>query len=292
MQSMRVISKTPALLGESPVWDDWKQRLFWVDIEAGKLFCVTLEGEETCWVLPERVGSLGLTTGVDIVVLALETGFAFFDLETGRLDRIPMPQKLPVDVRFNDGKCDQHGNFWAGTMSEANPPEAVGCLYRLSPDGSVATMQDGIRVSNSIAWSLDGSRMYFADSLTKTIIKRGVQHSASERPVVEVFVGPGAFSGVPDGSTVDLEDRLWTAEWDGWRILVHDQDGLLVKVTPLDVQRPTSCCFGGVDFATLFVTTATTNLAPEILKDQPAAGMVLAIEGLGKGRSADRFQLL
>lgn len=288
---MRVLSKSRSKLGECPVWDDRSQRLFWVDIEAGKLFAATLEGEETAWVLPERIGSFGLTTSTQAVVLALESGFAVYDLETSKLDRIPMPHKLGELVRFNDGKCDAHGNFWAGTMSEAVPRRSDAHLYRLRPDLRVDTMRSGIKVSNSLAWSVDGTRMYFADSPTKTILAYAHQENAAGLGAPEVFVGAAAFRGVPDGSTIDADNWLWTAEWDGWRVIVHDEEGRLMRDVPVPAQRPTSCCFGGPDFSTLFITTALADGSPNDDEKQPDAGRVLVIDRAGRGKAAARFVL-
>lgn len=289
---MRILSKTRATLGECPVWDDRSQRLFWIDIEAGRLFATAMSGDETSWQLPERIGSFGLTTTTDVIVIALERGFAIYDLSSGQLDRIAMPQPLMDDVRFNDGKCDPHGNFWAGTMSEKTHKAPEGHLYRLSSDCSVDVMHDKITVSNSLAWSADGADMYFADSPTKSIIRYASPNHEHSLEKGSLFVGPDVFNGVPDGSAVDADDRLWTAEWDGWRILVHDRQGRIAPELPLPIQRPTSCCFGGTDLTTLFITSASIDLSPQELEAQPKAGMVLAIENAGKGAPTDRFKLL
>jgi L-arabinonolactonase len=289
---MKVASKTRATLGECPVWDERSQRLFWIDIEAGRLFAVTLEGLETYWQLPERIGSFGLTTSTDVIVIALETGFAVYDLQMERLNRIEMPAPLAQTVRFNDGKCDPYGNFWAGTMSEKSPKQPQAKLYRLSPELNVEIMREGIAVSNSLAWSSDQTSMYFADSPTKSIRKFEASNDADPLEDGALFIGPDAFKGVPDGSTVDVEHRLWTAEWDGWRIVVHDERGLFKQELSLPVQRPTSCCFGGPELTTLFITSASIDLSADELKAQPEAGMVLAIENAGRGVPADRFGLL
>lgn len=288
---MRTLTDSRAQLGECPVWDDRSQRLFWIDIEAGRLFAASLAGEHVDWTLPERIGSFGLTTETDVVVMALETGFALFNLRTGEVERISMRHELGPAVRFNDGKCDADGNFWAGTMSEAQPRRPDGALYRLSPDLTVDVMRRDIRVSNSLAWSLDGSRLYFADSPEKTILCYGGEAATGALGQPDVIVSPDIFRGVPDGLTVDAADDLWTAEWDGWRVLVHDAAGLMVKQIDVPVSRPTSCCFGGPDLTTLFITTARDDAAGSGSAAFDLAGKVLVIDAAGHGVPAARFRM-
>jgi len=288
---VRVLSKSKSRLGECPVWDERSERVFWVDIEAGRLFAATLDGAETIWDLPERIGSFGLTTTTHVVVMALASGFALYDLERRALDRIPMRHDLGESVRFNDGKCDPNGNFWAGAMSEKDPRQPDAHLYRLRPDLTIDVMLDGIRVSNSLAWSSDGARLFFADSPTRTILSWASPEANAMLGPAEIFAGPEVFRGVPDGSTIDADNRLWTAEWDGWRLLVHDRRGRLTKEIPLPVRRPTSCCFGGPDLDILFVTTATDDDPADAPDRHSCAGHVLVIDGAGKGRPTDRFTL-
>ena len=275
------VSDYRAVLGESPVWDDFAQRLFWVDIEAGLI--LARQGQtEMKWHLPERVGSIGLTTAAETCVVALETGFALFDLESERLTRIKMPEPLGPEVRFNDGKCDQYGGFIAGTMSEAIPRRPDGALYRLGPDLTVKTLKTGIRVSNGLA-CLSGGRMVYADSPAQTIWTCRTDGSCLSEEAK--FAGPQSFKGVPDGAEFDSSGQLWSAEWDGARLGVFPAAGGAASHVPLPVSRPTSCCFGGPALDTLYITTARDD------DDDRLAGHVLAIENAGQGVVANRFRI-
>ena len=122
-------------------------------------------------------------------------------------------------MRMNDGKCDRHGRFWAGTMAyDESAPAGLGKLYRLDPDLSVRTMLDGVSISNGIDWSPDDRLMYFVDSRTERVdvfdfdLDDGA--ISNRRTLIEV----GAANGLPDGMTVDANGDLWVAQWGGSRV--------------------------------------------------------------------------
>src|SRR5579884_2761599 len=150
-------------LGEGPVWDDRDQALWWVDIEG----CLlqrwrASDGAMDRWTLPERIGSFALREPRGLVV-ALASGFALFDPEGGAVERLAAPEAHRPGNRFNDGKCDRAGRFWAGTMDDGMR-ERSGALYRLGADRACLRMAAGIGISNGLAWSPDDRTMYFADS--------------------------------------------------------------------------------------------------------------------------------
>jgi L-arabinonolactonase len=274
-------------LGEGPVWDVQEQALYWVDI-AGRMLQRRQHATGTVqhWTMPERIASFALRRSSGMV-LALETGFAFFEPLTEKLRWISRPEVMIRHNRFNDGKCDSSGRFWAGTMDD-RAAEHTGSLYRLDSDLAVHRMGDGIGISNSLAWSPDDSTFYFADTLDGRIYAYDFDAPSGaisrKRPFVSVS-GPG----VPDGSAVDSEGYLWNAEWNGWRIVRYAPDGSVDRVIALPVQKPTSCAFGGPDLRTLYVTSAAWDLGQSDLAAQPWAGGVLAIEVDVAGLPAPRF---
>src|SRR5690349_5895109 len=127
MGEVRLVVDARNKLGEGPVWDGAGQALHWVDIE-GRLLqrYHPATGETRVWRMPERIGSLALREKGG-VVCALGSGFAFFDLDTERLEWIARPDRNPR-TRFNDGKCDRRGRFWAGTMDDGLT-DHTGVLY-------------------------------------------------------------------------------------------------------------------------------------------------------------------
>lgn len=267
-------------LGEVPVWDVAEQALYWVDIE-GRLLqrLAPATGRVDRWQMPERIACFALRERGGLIV-AFASGIAFYDLETGAIDWIARPDPIPTN-RFNEGKCDRRGRFWAGTMDD-RLKDHTASLFRVDPDLTVTRMLDGIGISNSIVWSLDDTEFYFADTLDGAIDRFDFDPDSgaiSNRRRIVDLRGTGIG---PDGSTIDAEGYLWNAQWDGWRLARYAPDGRLDRVVELPVQKPTSCMFGGPDLRTLYVTSAIWDLTPAQLRDQPQAGGLFALDvGIG-----------
>jgi len=276
------------ILGEGPVWDE-AGYLWWVDIKAPALHRYRLEGGEVrSWSLPEPVGSAALRRQGGLI-LALQSGFAFFDPDTGALQRLFDPEPQRPQNRLNDGKCDAKGRFWAGTMHDPEQ-EPTGDLYRLDPDLNLERFEMGFVVTNGPSWSGDGRTFYFTDSAERRIWAYDFDMEAgrlgARRPFAELRPGEGH----PDGQCVDAEDRLWTACWNGARVMRRTPDGAVDYELNLPVPLVSSCCFGGPWLDILFVTTARVGLKPEALEAAPLAGGLFAVRGLGaRGRPTPRF---
>lgn len=265
------------LLGESPIWSVRDDALYWVDIQAPAIHRLyPASGEARTWTLPEPVGSIALRTQGGLLA-AMKSGFHFFDPATGGLRPISDPERHLPENRFNDGRCDRAGRFWAGTMSETSR-DPVGSLYCLEPNLTVRLVKSGISVPNSLAWSPDDRVMYFADSSRRAIWAYDFDIAAGEIANQRVFVDGRNHPGVPDGSTVDADGCLWNAEHGGGRVCRYTPAGRLDRTIELPVTQPTCCMFGGPRLETLFITTARESLSAEELSAQPLAGAVFAID--------------
>jgi sugar lactone lactonase YvrE len=287
MTEIRLFADAACALGEGPIWDDVDQVLFWVDIEGRRLFCRDGNWATTqSWDMPERIGSFALRAGGGMVC-ALQSGFAFFDPATRRIDWIARPDAAKGGNRFNDGKCDRAGRFWSGTMDAGGTRN--GSLFRLDPGGSVHRMADGIGVPNSIAWSPDDRHFYFADTSDSAIYVYDFDAMTGAIANRRLFASTRSEPAWPDGSTVDAEGYLWNAQWGGWRLVRYAPDGTIDRVVLLPVQYPTSCAFGGPDLATLFVTSAIWDLTESQRAAQSWAGAVLALEPGVRGLPEPRF---
>jgi len=276
-------------LGEVPVWCPQEQALYWIDVEGCLLqrFIPSL-GEVRIWKMPERIGSFALREKGGLIV-AFESGFAFYDLDTEKVEWLAKPESHIPRNRFNDGKCDRKGRFWAGTMDD-QLSEHTGALYCYNPDGTVEQRDDKIGISNSLAWSPNNDRFYFADTLDSTIYAFDYDHESGQITNKRVFANTEDQPGNPDGSTIDEEGYLWNAQWDGWRLVRYAPTGQIDRIVELPVQKPTSCMFGGANLDTLYVTSAIWDLSSEELEEQPYAGGVLAIDVGIKGLPEPRFK--
>jgi L-arabinonolactonase len=272
-------------LGEGPVWHTDERALYWVDIEKRCFYRFDPHsGHHKRFDVGLPVGCLAFRGGGGLV-LATKNGLAFWDAEKEPLQFFADPEAHIPDTRFNDGAVDRQGRFWVGTLGSS----PVCALYRLDPDLSVHTMERGITVANGIGWSPDNRTMYFTDSILNMIyaydFDPGTGAIENRRPFVHTPDEPG----VPDGLTVDSEGFIWSARWDGWKIIRYDPDGKTKREVPLPVQRPTSCAFGGPDLDELYITSAQVGLSKTELTEQPLAGDLFGLKTDVKGMPEPKF---
>jgi sugar lactone lactonase YvrE len=261
-------------LAEGPVWDAARGLLRWVDIRPGHVHALDpVSGARSWFEAGDPVGTVGLTRGGGLV-LALVDRFALSDHD-GR-DLRPLGE-FTVDrsaVRFNDGKPDPWGNFWAGTMAweeRGGPPCS---LYRLSPDGAVTELLGDVALSNGLDWSDDRRVFYYADSNSGGVDVFGTDPDTGALSDRRRFIS--VTGGLPDGLTLDAEGCLWLAVWGSGELRCYTPDGRLDTIVRLPVSQVTSAAFGGADLATLYITTARENFTPADLRDQPHAGDIFA----------------
>jgi sugar lactone lactonase YvrE len=274
-------------LGEGPFWDAEGQKLIWVDILApGVVTGDPKTGERTLRPMPELVG-VAIPKASGGFVCAMESGVKLLS-STGQITPLCEPEADTSGNRLNDGKCDARGRLWVGSLA-INAEPGKGRLWRIEADGSAKMMLEGLTISNGMGWSPDERTFYFADSGKRTIwafdfdLETG--DIANRRPFVQLTEGEGS----PDGLCVDSDGYLWVAMWDGWAIRRFAPDGTLDKVIDLPVPRPTSCCFGGSDMTTLFITSARIRLSAQQLTEAPLSGCVLAVKTDVRGQDNHTF---
>jgi L-arabinonolactonase len=281
--SLRVAIPAANLIGESPVWSVREQALYWVDVE-GKLVqrFVPATGAMERWQMFEVTSCIGLRAGGGLVA-ATRTGFAFLDTASGAVAAIADPEADMPANRFNDGKVDRAGRFWAGTKNIANTPETSGSIYCLDADRSVHRVDRGLSCVNGIAWSPDDRTMYACDTWLRRIYAYDFDLATGTAADRRLFAALAPAEGYPDGLTVDAEGYVWNAHYDGWRITRYAPDGAVDRVLQLPVRHVTSVTFGGPGLRTLFVTSARLRLSPEARTLQPGAGHVFALEADAAG---------
>lgn len=278
-----------AALGESPLWDAARQQLLWVDIEAG---CVhawePASGRQQSHALGQRVGTVVVRRSGGWIV-ALQRGLAAYDPATGRLELLADPEGDNADVRFNDGKCDPAGRFWAGTMTFSRTPGAAN-LWCLDRDLTCRRMLGCVTTSNGIVWTSDRRTMYYIDSYTWRVDALDYDLDsgaiAHRRPAVVV---PREM-GKPDGMAIDSEGMLWVAHYRGGRVCRwNPANGQLLRTLRLPVTLTTACALGGPALDDLYVTSARVGLSAEELAAQPLAGGIFRIRVDTPGVPAEEF---
>jgi sugar lactone lactonase YvrE len=292
---MRLKGKTELVLhakadlGEGPCWDHENGVLYWVNILGRTLNIYNPQTKENREIqLNQLVGTV-VPRRSGGVVLAMEKGFYLLDLKTEELTQIQDPESHLPENRFNDGKCDPYGRFWAGTMS-LSEEKGKGSLYCLQTDMKIEKKVGNLSISNGLAWSPDHNYMYLIDTPTKKVTRFDYDgktgHIENPVPVIAFKEGEGA----PDGMTIDEEGMLWIAHWGGARVSRwNPETGEQLSSIPIPALNVTSCAFGGKNLDELYITTARKNTSEENLERFPEAGGVFKVRPGVKGMPAYPF---
>ena len=255
-----LVSDAHAELGEGPLWDVRTSELLWVDIPAGVVHRFDPRtGADRPFDVGRYVGAV-VPRAAGGYALAVAEGFAVAsdDGEVTPLTAVGHDET----VRMNDGACDSRGRFWAGSM-RLDEGVGGGRLFRLNPDQSVTSIEDGVTISNGIGWSPDDSLLYYVDTERQAVDVfdfDAQSGGATNRRELFPVEGPGA----PDGLVVDAEGLLWVALWGGACVRRYSPDGVVADVVEVPAAHTTKPAFGGPALTHLYITTAAG--------DEPHAG--------------------
>lgn len=251
-QNLVAVANYHCIVGENPLWNPLDQRAYWTDIESGRLFRArhsTLEHE--CFYRGEVVG--GFTLQEDGSLLLFEADRIAL-LAADGVSRRVLRQGIDSDMRrFNDVIADPEGRVFAGTIGRT---DESGGLYRVERDGSIEVVWKGTGCANGMAFTADLRRFYWTCSTTRVIYVADYDRASGALTSRRPFYRAGADEGLPDGLTLDTDDFLWSARWDGSALLRINPDGKLVDRVELPVPKVSSACFGGPELDVLYVTTA------------------------------------
>jgi sugar lactone lactonase YvrE len=276
-------------LGEGPTWDADAGVVRWVDIEGGALYEAPIG-------VGARAG-VGASTGADGVgptrtVLTVDgTLGAAVHAEGGgfllatsrhlehrdasgateaRWELIPAGQPR----RLNDGACDPAGRYVVGSLSlggMSNGSSSNGGfsnggalggeqLWRLEHDGTVTVLDEGLSLSNGIAWSPDGRVMYHVDTMRHRVYSRSYDFTTGDVGHPSVLIDTD--QALPDGLAVDGAGDLWIAMWGEGEIRRFAPDGTQRGALRTGVPRNSSCAFVGPELDLLVVTSASGDVPP------------------------------
>lgn len=255
--SINCVVESHSLLGEGAVWDAPSQLLWWVDIAAGLIHAFEpASGENRTWDWGEPVGCLAVRQSGGLL-LATKTGFHFFDPTTGEREALVDPEANLPNHRFNDGTTDTRGRFWAGTMKEGGDPEQAGRFYRFTADQQVTPFFDKVYTTNGLAFSPEGTTLYFSDSnaAVRTIWSCTYDPESGTPGKPTVFFDTRQVKGRPDGGTVDADGCYWMAGITGGQIVRITPAGRIDRIIDVPVEKPTKPMFGGSRLDTLYVTS-------------------------------------
>ena len=277
-------------VGESPVWVASEQALYWVDIPTGGLQRWALDGSVQSWRGDEMLGCVAPMAGGSWLA-ARESGLFRLRADGQHLtgESVAEVRHARAGMRFNDGRCDRQGRFWAGTMQMNMGGEAVGKLYRYTTGEGLSEGLDGLIVPNGLAFSPDGKTMYLSDSHPSLQLIWAFDYDIDSGTPSNrrVFVDMNQHPGRPDGAAVDADGCYWTCANDAGLVLRFTPEGKLDRSLPLPVKKPAMCAFGGPGLDTLFVTSIRPQGVD--LGDQPLAGGLFALNVGVKGLEEPSF---
>lgn len=286
-QTIQTIGTRTSKWGEGPIWCN--DQLVYVDIEGHALIALDpATGKEQTWGIGERIGTV-VPRASGGFLCAGDSGIFSFDPTTSEKQNLadPEPEKRP-DNRFNDGKCDPAGRFWAGTISLVKETGDAN-LYMLDTDGALHLKVEEVTNSNGICWSLDATKLYYIDTATKQIRAYDYDNTCGtiSNATIAVDTAGHGYASSPDGMTIDADGNLWVAFCHGGCVTCFNPNtGKELQKIELPCLETTACAFGGPNLDRLFVTTGIHSKMTE-----EDAGKVFVIDGLGvRGVPAFAYQ--
>jgi sugar lactone lactonase YvrE len=291
MQKLKasLLLKTDSILGEGPAWHEGQQRLYWVDIKKMQVHCFEPRtNNHLVWSVGKKVGAVVPATNGNLI-LALQGEIAELDIISGTVTTLKELESHIPENRCNDGKCDAAGRFWIGTMNNSCKP-CEGSLYCIDRALNVNSVLTELSVSNGMGWSLNGNQMYFIDTADHNVKRFDFHRDEVTLRNEQVILRFEDTDESPDGMCVDSEGMLWIAFWCGKRVGRYDPvSGKQLAEIEVPALNVTSCCFGGDDLATLYITTAREELSASQLEDYPLSGSLFSCKPGVKGLNPDFF---
>jgi len=259
----QIVSPGRDKLGESVLWHPREQALYWIDFYGPTVHRRDpATGQQRDWIIAghESIGSLVFCADGRLLV-ALENGVYHFDPKTGETVLFGDPNQGRAAIAYNDAKVDRQGRYWVGTL-DAKEQLPRGIFYCARSGGDWRIGDSGFVVSNGPTFSPQGDRLYFSDSMGSRILVYALDPETGRLGIASEFHRFAAGEGFPDGLTVNSAGRIWCALYGGGKVVRFDPDGRREEEIALPVPNVTSCCLGGHDLKTLYVTTGQTADKP------------------------------
>lgn len=288
MYNLKYIEKSKSVLGEGPLYNSNENSLYWTDIKDNKLYKYDLLSKQIkSYYFGKPIGSFAFTDD-NKIISTTNDGFEYLDLVNEKTIYIIDPEDKIPNNRFNDGKCDSYGRYFAGTMDN-NEKEINGSLYCYNGE-KIEKKEENLFISNGLGWNSNSTKFYLTDSPKRIIYVYDYNLETAGLSNRKIFAKIDEKDGYPDGLCIDEEDYIWSAHWNGWKITRYKPNGSIDSIYQLPVPKVTSCNFGGEDMKTLFITTASVDLTEEELKNAPLSGNVFFLKTEVKGQNNNLFK--
>ena len=270
-------------LGEGLLWHPLRKQLFWFDILNKKLLS-KLDQEQKEWQFNEMASAAGWIDEKNLLI-AFETSLSLFNIETSKIEKIISLEENNLITRSNDGRADPWGGFWIGTMGK-NGEASAGKIYRFFK-GKLEILYDNITIANSICFSPDRLYAYFADTSTNKIMRQKLELAGWPIDGPEIFIDMNREKIMPDGSVIDAEGCIWNAQWGSGKCSRYDSEGNFLESIILPASQVTCPSFGGDNFQTLFLSSASIGLE----STEDLAGSIFEVDTKFRGQKEHQIIL-
>jgi len=295
MYDVKCIAPVGDICGEAATWSADENTVYWVDINRFLIHSLEIQNNSVkSLFFDEPVVALSLTDSPGKLLVTLASKLIILSFGTNHRKELNVFLPGAPEVRFNDGRTDPNGAFWAGSMFNNVGPNGeekevrpeMGSLFRYRSGEPLVEFETGIGISNTLCWSPDRTIFYFGDTL-----KNEIRAYPYDDLTGDIGAGIAHFSGfdrgLPDGSAIDCEGYLWNCRFGGSCVVRVAPNGKVDRVIEMPVKNITTCAFGGEDLSTLFITTASSQKAPS----DRLAGSLFAIKTDTHGMVENRFKL-
>ena len=286
-----IAAQTRDRLGESPMWRETEQAIYWTDLYGPVVHRMGQDGAIQSWTVPgtKFIGSFVFVEGGRLM-LAIDTGLVLFDPAAESFTPFRDPNDARAGVIYNDSKIDRSGRLWVGTLDLAEV-EPRGILYCVEPQGGVSIGDSGFTVCNGPAFSPAGDVLYFSDSVGRRLLAYDLAPDSPRLANRRVFATMAADEGIPDGLTVDAEGGVWCAHYGAGRITRYAPDGSVLSVLKVPCPIVTSMGFGGPELNTLYITTGWSPGVERGEDEIGPGGALLAVEVGCRGLAEPELKL-
>lgn len=279
----KIIANSKCVIGEGPIWNPLDQMLYWCDIQEAKIyrFNPATKNHEEFFQRDGYIGGFTIQKNGNLL-LFMEHG-KIAELYNGKLNYVIKSIPGEENNRFNDVIADPRGRVLCGTMS-TNVANCYknGTLYILDNDGSIKPIIQNLSISNGMGFNQKENILYHTDSLDKTIYKYNYSISDGTITNKTKFIQMNHLESLPDGMTVDSEDNIWSANWDGSCLYKYSQNGEKILEINFPVKKISSLIFGGSDYSNIFITTATNGNSQK--EEGEGAGGIFQINSKTRGK--------
>lgn len=288
---VKPVSDLVCTLGEGAIWNPQTHELAFVDIPEGLFYRYNPQSDSLIsYQTGSKIGTVVSVAPSGGYALATQQGIVLIREHSSPVTLVH-PETNP-QIRYNDGKCDPSGRFYAGTMA-LNGQKGSGTLFVIDSTLQFMPVIRGVTISNGLVWSADGNKLYYIDTPTRKVAEYLVNQQDGTLTYLRDAITIADSLGHPDGSTIDSQGNIWIAMWGGASVTCWDPlTGELKQRIPVPAKNVTSCAFGGSDLSTLYITTASAGMNQADLQKYPDAGKLFFTIVDAKGIPANAWKVL